>query len=61
MTPVSEPIVATAVLLLVHMPPETASVSAVNKVTQAIDGPVMADGIALTVIVVVTKQVAVNE
>ena len=51
--PVDEPTPAIAVLLLVQRPPVTASASAVVAPAQTIDAPVMAEGDALTVIVLV--------
>ena len=55
--PVPEPIVAISVLLLVHTPPGVESVRAMAVPTQRIvAGPVIADGAAVTVIVLVTLQ-----
>jgi hypothetical protein len=52
--PVEAPIVATSVLLLLHVPPPVL-VSVVLKPEQTEDAPVIADGIALTVIVFVAE------
>jgi hypothetical protein len=59
--PEEEPIVATDVLLLVHMPPGTASVNAVQLPAHTPVAPVMGDGEAKTVTVVVTVQPVDNE
>ncbi len=45
--PVDDPIVATVVLLLVHVPPPT-SVSVVVKPMHTLAAPVIADGAGLT-------------
>ena len=52
--PVVEPTVATAVLLLLHVPPATASVNANEEPTQTFEGPVTGAGIKFTVINLVT-------
>lgn len=51
--PDREPAVAIDVLLLVQRPPGTALVSVTVAPAQTVAGPVMADGLALTVIVLV--------
>ena len=52
--PLSEPITATAVALLVHTPPTTTSVRVVVAIpTQAVDEPMIGPGAGLTLIVVV--------
>ncbi len=50
------PMVATAVLLLLHAPPAVALASVTQEPTQTSDGPVMAAGSEFTVTVVVAKQ-----
>jgi hypothetical protein len=55
-TPVSEPISATDVELLVHTPPGTASVSVSVDNVHAVDPPLIADGVALTVIFLLIWQ-----
>ena len=54
-TPVPEPMVPTAVLLLVHVPPAVASLKVVVSPTHAVVVPVMAE-IGPTVTVLVTLQ-----
>ena len=46
--PLSEPMVATAVLLLTHEPPEMVSVSEIEDPTQTEEGPVIISGVELT-------------
>ena len=60
-TPVTdpaEPTVAMAGVALLHVPPETPSVSEVDEPTQTVTGPVgeIVDGAVLTVTTVVIKQ-----
>lgn len=52
--------VATAVLLLLHVPPGVASVSAVVAPTQRVSVPPMGAGLLLVVIVNVVKQPVPN-
>ena len=63
--PVTSPValltVATEVLLLLHVPPVVASVNVVVEPTHTADAPLIAAGSGLTVIVVVVKQLALNE
>lgn len=54
-TPLEAPIVATAGLLLLHVPPVTALLSVVVPPTQIVVVPVIAD-VGLTVSVAVEKQ-----
>jgi hypothetical protein len=54
-TPVDEPTVAMAVLLLDHVPPLAVLVSVVEPPTQATAVPPIATGAALTVTTVVTE------
>lgn len=54
--PFSDPIVAAAVLLLVHTPPPTASLSVVVSFAQTPDAPIIAVGDKPTVIVVMAIQ-----
>jgi hypothetical protein len=54
--PLNDPIVAMAVLLLVHIPPGTLLPNKPVCPTHKLVEPVMAVGVELTVIVVVTKQ-----
>ena len=54
--PVNEPIVATAVLLLVQVPPAAPSLSAVVAPTHACNIPVIAVGPEFTVTVVAAVQ-----
>lgn len=56
-SPVAEPIPATAVLLLAHVPPP-ASVSVTGDPTQTFVGPEMDDGDEMTLSVVVATQPA---
>ena len=49
-TPVPEPTVATAVLLLLHEPPGVPSIREVVKPTHTVDNPVIAIGAGFTVI-----------
>ena len=51
--PLDRPMVAVPVLLLIHVPPEAASVSVEVAPMHTVDGPPIAGGIGLTVIVVV--------
>ncbi len=55
-TPDIEPIVAIAVLLLVHLPPDTPFVRVMVEPTHNALGPPMAVGAVLTVITAVTAQ-----
>ena len=55
-TPVSDPIVATAVLELIHVPPLVASLSVVVAPIQAVVVPVIDDGGGFMVNTVVAKQ-----
>ena len=52
-TPVDEPIVATAVALLVHVPPVFGSLKLTVLPLQTIEDPVIAPGVWLTVTVTV--------
>lgn len=54
-TPVAEPTVASAVLLL-HTPPLTVSPRVMVKPTHTLEGPVMTAGVALTVMFFITEQ-----
>jgi hypothetical protein len=54
--PLAEPIVATAVLLLVHVPPPDVLLRVADVPGQAVNTPVMAAGNGLTVNVVVLIQ-----
>jgi hypothetical protein len=56
--PDEEPTVARAVLLLVHVPPVTVSVSVTDEPTHTVAGPVITVGDGLTFIVVVAVQPA---
>ena len=58
--PVPEPIVATAVLLLLHTPPPTASPSVVVSAAQTDAAPVIPVGDRLTVTVMVLMQSEVD-
>jgi len=49
-TPVADPTVATAVLLLLHVPPTVAHARGVETPTHTVAVPVIAAGVALTVI-----------
>jgi hypothetical protein len=55
-TPVEEPTVAVVTSLLLHVPPDAASVKPVVKPTHTVAMPVMAGGSAFTVTVVVAVQ-----
>lgn len=55
-TPVVMPAVAMAVLLLLHMPPEGASLSEINEPAQTDDAPEIAPGNGSTVIKKVATQ-----
>jgi hypothetical protein len=57
-TPVVALIDAMAILLLLHVPPMTASVSVWEVPRQILVIPVIGDGIGITVTVVVTEQLA---
>ena len=57
-TPVAEPIVAIAELLLLQVPPGVASVSVVLKPIQPLVVPLMVPGSGFTVTVVVAVQPA---
>jgi len=54
------PVVATAVLLLVHVPPFTASLKVTGEPTQILAGPEMAEGGGTTVSVVVAVHPVLN-
>ena len=54
--PVAEPMVATDVLLLLHVPPVVASINVVVAPAQIVVAPVIAPGSGFTVIVVVVGQ-----
>ena len=54
------PIVATPVLLLVHVPPEVASVNVVGNPTQTFVVPPIAAGFGLTVKLVTAIQPVLN-
>ena len=56
--PVDAPIVATAVLLLLHVPPATVLLSVILDPTHTADVPVIAAGIAYTVTVAYATQPA---
>ena len=58
MVPFSEPIVAAAVLLLLHTPPPMASLSVVVSFVQTEGAPIIPVGERLIVIVVVALQPA---
>jgi hypothetical protein len=60
-TPVPEPIVATAVLVLNHVPPLRPFVSVMVEPTQTADGPPIAVGDVYIVTRVVTRQPEPNE
>ena len=55
--PLAEPTVAALILLLAHTPPEVASLKVMADPAHTADGPDIAKGNALTVIVVVAIQV----
>ena len=55
-TPVPEPIVATAEVTLVHVPPEGYELNVVVAPVQTLSDPVIAEGAALTVTVVAAKH-----
>jgi hypothetical protein len=59
-TPVVEPMTATAVLLLVHVPPDTASLRVLHAPVQTPVEPNIAVGVGLTVMVVVVKHPVAN-
>jgi hypothetical protein len=59
-TPVPAPIVAFAVLLLLHAPPPVASFKVVVEETQTVDAPVMAAGKGLMVTAAETAQPVAN-
>ena len=59
--PDTEPTPATAVLLLVQLPPYVAELKVVDDPVQTVDDPVIAAGDRLTVMVVVAWQPAPNE
>lgn len=50
------PIVATAVLLLVHTPPDTGLVRVAVLFAHIADGPLIVPGVGLTVMILVLKQ-----
>ena len=54
--PLAEPIVAMAVLLLLHVPPVVASVSVVELLLQTVPAPDILPGLGLTVNKAVVKQ-----
>ena len=55
-TPVVAPTVATEVLLLAHVPPPTTLEYTTDKPSHTVLNPVMADGVRLTVTIVVELQ-----
>ena len=55
-TPVPEPIVATAEVTLVHVPPDGDELNVVVAPVQTLSDPVITEGAALTVTVTVAKQ-----
>jgi hypothetical protein len=55
-TPLSEPAVATAVLLLLHSPPVMPSVYNTAALEHTVAGPLMGVGVAVTLMVVVVAQ-----
>ena len=55
-TPEADPTVATPVLLLLHVPPVTASVSVVVEPVQSVTVPRMAVGVGFTVTTKVAEQ-----
>jgi hypothetical protein len=59
-TPVDEPTVANAVLLLVHTPPDTACEKVVVEPTHTFVPPVIAASAVLTVTCVMLRQPALN-
>lgn len=59
--PVAVPIAAIAVLLLPHVPPVVASVSAAVLPVHTIAGPAIAEGKGFTVTTAVIKQPVPNE
>ena len=54
--PALMPTVAVEVLLLLQVPPTVASLNVVVKPAHTFDAPVIADGVGLTVTVVITLQ-----
>ena len=58
--PEIEPILATAVLVLVHIPPPIASLRSISPPTQTLKVPVMVDGIGFTMKRVVVLQPPVS-
>ena len=58
--PDTEPTVATAVLLLVHIPPPVVSLSVLVAVVHRLGAPKMADGVARTVMGMVVLHPAPN-
>jgi hypothetical protein len=58
--PVAEPMTAEKVLLLVHVPPPTASLNVEVNPKQTFVLPVIADGTGLTITDVVTKHPPVS-
>ena len=58
--PLDDPIVATPGALLAQVPPPTASVNVLVVPRQTFVDPAIAGGVALTVIIRVTKQVVAN-
>jgi hypothetical protein len=59
-TPVVEPTEATDALLLLHVPPEVASLKDTVEPSQTLDGPVMDAGNGLIVITAVDTQLVGN-
>ena len=63
-TPVTEPVlltVATAVLLLLHVPPPTASVRDIVEPVHTTDGPLMLPAVAVRLTVIAAVVVAVPQ
>ncbi len=57
-TPVADPIVATAGVLLAHEPPEVLLVKVIQEPTHTLVGPTMGAAAETTVIIIVTEQPA---
>lgn len=55
-TPLVEPIVPTAILLLLQLPPVIPSINVIVLPEHTVVGPVIGPGAGFTVTVVVTKQ-----
>ena len=60
-TPLSEPTEALAVLLLLHEPPETASVNVITEPAHTEAAPLMEPGTELTDTIVVAVQPVASE